>query len=210
MGTIEVNGYAIRKVHYDAMEIKISFISDANTSEKASKQVMEQCELFLEKIEEIGIDIDKIQIADDVVRKSSYRDDYHFSAEREILMKTKFDMKFVNVIRDILHTLKAETEISTNYILLEKDQIHAELLREALLDSQKKAKDIAETLGLEVIKLVSADKNGRRGYDSGMKCLQEDVVACPSIQIPDFLRMNKLQSREIIEMEDIIVVWEIG
>lgn len=92
MGKIEITGHATRRVQCDAVELIITFDADAKSSRIASKQVLEQCELFLEKVEELGIDISKIRITDDSAHKHSYRDNNEYSAERTITLKTKFDM----------------------------------------------------------------------------------------------------------------------
>lgn len=211
MGKIEIKGCASRKVQCDVMEIKITFIAEARSSEMASRQVMEQCELFLEKLEGIGVDITKIKIEDDSVRKSIYREECKFNAERGICLKAEFDMTFVNVIRELLNSIKAESNIGTNFILSNSEEISAQLLKEALLDSKKKASDIAEALGQKLIGLISANKKGRFDYSDDEENERFEYPTMPSgdIKVLQFLKTNALQSPERTITEEIIAVWEI-
>ncbi|MBQ8279118.1 MAG: SIMPL domain-containing protein [Roseburia sp.] len=215
MGKIEIKGYATRRVHCDAMELVITFTADATSSKAASKQVMEQCELCLEKLEELGINISKIQISDDSTQKSRYREERSHSANRSITLKSKFDMVLVNTIRELLNTLKVETDVTINFTFSNSKQLKTELLKEALLDSRQKATDIAKALDQKVVCLISANKKSSYDIDydeedDELVCEQADLVLRKTIKIPQFLkRSSLLSSPEITESEEITAVWEI-
>lgn len=114
----------------------------------------------------------------------------------------------------MLNDIKAETNIKTNYIYTNSNEVKAELLKEALLDSRQKAIDIAEALNQKVVGLISANKKNIYGaYDddeSNDICEADCAVPQMCKTVPDFLRRsNALSSPEITESEEIFAVWEI-
>lgn len=86
-GKVYVKGKAAGKYTCDMVAIKITFYSSSVSASKASEAVMIQCEKFLQRLEEAGIDITMIRLQDDSVDQPSYRDEDHVKATRTL----KFD-----------------------------------------------------------------------------------------------------------------------
>ncbi len=215
MGKIEVRGYAERKVNYDGMVIDIEFNASSKAGDKASKQVLEQCEEFLGLLEKQGFDISEVQLLEDSVEEERYRSENQYCASRGITLKMKFDMVVVNLIRKMLNNMRAEVCFDVKYYLINSKELHEELLKEALLNAKHKAEVIAETLNQKIVKLVLADKKSWR-YDTMDDESDDDfdedecigARALP-VTLPDFLKSNQLKSKETMETEEISTIWEI-
>ena len=77
-------------------------------------------------------------------------------------------MEVINRIRQIIDENEYSTRFHIEYELSNEDQIREELLKEALLDSKKKAEDLAEALNMTVIGVKSVEaysKIGSRNHE---------------------------------------------
>ena len=110
----------------------------------------DECERFLESVEKIGISANSIRLTNDDVEEPRYSDDGELMAERSIEIKNAFDMKFINVIRELLEDGKYEYEIDTEFLVSDEETIHLELSKEALAKSKNEAEQLASALGLQV------------------------------------------------------------
>ena len=215
MGKIEVIGEAKRSVEKDIMKMVISFCADEDTSDAASKKVMDECEAFLVKLKEIGLDISKICIKkDEVDRDTRYYhrnddDKTYYRGIREIEITTSFDMKLLNGIRVILNEQMPDVGFDVSYQLSNEEEIRKQLLVEALKNAEQKAEAIAKALNRRVVDFVSADKKmPDRRYENDEKgmymvCEQERPVS-------GYDCSNELNATMSILSEDIHTVWKIA
>ena len=150
MAVFELRGKAEREVECDLMVISINFRSKGKNASDCSKKVMDECERFLESVEKIGISANSIRLTNDDVEEPRYSDDGELMAERSIEIKNAFDMKFINVIRELLEDGKYEYEIDTEFVVSDEESIHLELSKDALAKSKNEAEQLASALGLQV------------------------------------------------------------
>ena len=151
MGKLMITGKAEREVYYDVVELTVTFYNDDKDSSNAIDTVIRQSEKFLSIIASNGADISKIRMDDDSLERSSrYDDKKRSSARRSFCLRYAFDMKFINSISQMIRDENFNAEIDYDYLLSNKEEIHKELLKEALEDSRKKAEMIAETVGEKI------------------------------------------------------------
>lgn len=151
MGKLMITGKAEREVYYDVVELTVTFYNDDKDSSDAIDTVIRQSEKFLSIIASNGADISKIRMDDDSLERSSrYDDKKRSSARRSFCLRYAFDMKFINSISQMIRDENFNAEIDYDYLLSNKEEIHKELLKEALEDSRKKAEMIAETVGEKI------------------------------------------------------------
>jgi uncharacterized protein YggE len=77
------------------------------------------------------------------------------SASREIIIRLKFDMPFINSLMDMIHKQDFSVDFDCRYVLTNQAKLHSELLKKAVADSQKKAAAIAEVTGQHIIGIDS-------------------------------------------------------
>lgn len=208
MGVFEIHGSAQRDVNYDVAVILIEFVASEKTGFEASAKVMKDCEAFLAEIEKYGIDASAFTLVEDSVSdENSYRDNDDVSATRSIQLKMPFDMKKINGIRGLLDSEKYDSRFELEFELTNEDEIYGELLKEALLDSKKKAILLAETLGQEVKGIESVDtythSRSKRSSMDWMECECEMAYPCEQ----SFSKSNSLNSKEETLSESIEVKW---
>ena len=206
MGTFQINGSAERKINYDVVLIELTFAESDSSSHMASKIVMRECEQFLEKLEAEGIPAESIALDNDSVSENSYRDNNKMNAKRRLEIRIPFNMSVINRIRQIVDENEYSIEFSLNYEMSNESEIREELIKEALLDSKKKAEELAATLGLKVVGVESLKTYNKSGKIYAAK----DMMAVPAcLEVPQFLRSNKLQAKEEKLSESIEIVWTI-
>lgn len=206
MGTFQITGSAERKINYDMALIELTFAEADSASHIASKIVMRECEQFLEKLEAEGIPAESIALDNDSVSENYYRDSNKVNAKRKLEIRVPFNMSAINRIRQIVDENEYSIEFSLNYEMSNEAEIREELIKEALLNSKKKAEELADTLGLKVVGVESLETYNRSGKIDAAK----DRLAAPvCLEAPQFLRSNKLQAKEEKLSESIEVVWKI-
>ena len=77
------------------------------------------------------------------------------NAKRRLEIRIPFNMSVINRIRQIVDENEYSIEFSLNYEMSNEYEIREELIKEALLDSKKKAEELAATLGLKVVDVES-------------------------------------------------------
>lgn len=128
------------------------------------------------------------------------------NAKRRLEIRIPFNMSVINRIRQIVDENEYSIEFSLNHEMSNESEIREELIKEALLDSKKKAEELAATLGLKVVGVESLKTYNK----SGKIYVAKDRMAVPArLEVPQFLRSNKLQAKEEKLSETIEVVWTI-
>lgn len=166
MGTIKVIGNATRKVHPDVMKVDIVFEAQEKKSSYATRIVVEQCDRFLTRITDAGMDKDLITLDDSVnsTSRPRYRNESDvFEAERGIRIYLPYDAKILNDIVYILNEEDLNFRYNVRCEISNEEQIERELLAEAVKDSKARAEEIASSLSMElagVKKIYSNDEYG--------------------------------------------------
>lgn len=204
MGLFEIHGQAEKMVNYDIAVINITFTESGATSHLASKMVMRECEQFLEKMNSEGIKVADIILDDDTVSEDRYRDNNSVKASRGLIIRMPYDMAAINRIRQIIDENEYSIEFDLDYELSNEASIHDELLKDALLDSKRKAELLANSMGLTVKGIDSVETYTR---SSGkMDWCEQEVARC-CIEAPQFLMSNQLKAKEENISETIEVKW---
>lgn len=209
MGKITVQGYAEKEVNYDLVEMTISFNAREKTAARASKEVMRQCELFLQELNTKGIKAEDIHLEEDSISKTYQdRENNTITAKRTIEVKIEFDMKLMNGIMELIQKQEGDIEYDNRFMLSNEEKIHTLLLQEAIQDARKKAEEIAAALGQKVVELKSAtqdSRGGNREFEQYFKLSAETKPCyCEAGYISD-----DLQSPISRETESVETVWVI-
>lgn len=210
MSIVQIEGNASREVNYDAMKIKIIFYHKSQTSSYSIQQAMEQCEDFLNCLLKMGMSMDNITLKNDEIKKASYHEDDDFiKANREIEIKTKFDIKLLNRILELISKKDYNVTFDYSYVLTNKNAIHEELLAEALADSQKKAELIARQLGKKVIgidKILTSVEHNH--FEKLRNCLMDSFDDDDDDEYEGlYVTSNQLNAAYSLEKEKINVNW---
>lgn len=204
MGKLTINGYAKHEYSYDSMKITIGFNAYETTTTLALEKVMNQCEEFLAVLADYGVKTEDITLGENSVEKNNYiEDENDICARRELIIRSAFDMKFVNIIMSLIKDKGYDTDIDFDYTIKNIDTIHEALLKEALADSKRKAMIIAETMGQKVVEIVDVTNRNSDAYISNwFSC---EVVH--KLSESNYSRSDKLKEPVTTESENITVTW---
>lgn len=203
MGKLSIVGKAEREVSYDAVELSIKFYVRGKTTAKALGTVMEESEKFLELITAEGVALKDIHIGDNSVEQRRYSDADEVIVSREMKIRLKFDMPFVNGLMEMIRKQDFSVDLDCDYHLTNKQALHTELLKEALANSKEKAEFIAEIMGQKIVGIDSVEHSRERDMD-WMCCEHERGLICPGSAMP---LSDKLEAPLTTETESIDVVW---
>ncbi len=203
MGKLTINGYAKHEYSYDSMKITIGFNAYETTTTLALEKVMNQCEEFLAILADYGVRTEDITLGENSVETNYDDDENTADALREIIIHTAFDMKFINAIMSLIKDKGYDADIDFDYKITNLEKIHQNLLKEAMLDSKRKATLIAESVGQKVVGIDSVDST----YTSRNTM---DLMTCEKYRLMEdkqFAYSNKLKSPVTTESENITVTW---
>lgn len=203
MGTLNIIGRAERKVHCNAMQIYLTFSACENTSALASKKAMQNCEDFLNLLQKNQIDISKLTIQDIDNSEENFSDEVKYCAEREIQLDTDYSMTFLNQLDVWIQQVDYSVSLSTNFYINNLEEVHQELLHEAINNSRQKAEILAETMhqkitGFETIQLDDYH-NPRPSVHYLQSCEREDTRCLSDV----------LASPVHTEIESIKIIWKV-
>lgn len=207
MGKLTITGRAEHEYQYDAMEITLNFSVQKSSTADALTAVLGQCEEFLAKVTSEGLSMENIRIENDSTRRNQRYDSgsVSFAAERAIKIRVPFSMDYANYLLSVVSEKGYDAAISTEYLLTNREEIHNELIKEALSDSRKKAELIAQSMGVKVV-----------GIDTATICESRDNIALlragaeheRGIASPQSLSLsNQLGSPVTKESETVEAVW---
>ncbi len=202
MGKLSIVGKAEREVSYNAVELSVTFYVRAKTTAEALCIVMEQSEKFLELITAAGVDLKAIHIGDNSVSQC-YDDELNVCASRKMTIRLPFDMEFINGLMDIIREQDFSVTFDCDYHITNKQELHFELLKEALADSKNKAEAIANIMGQKIIGIDSVEHSNHSDID-WMCCESQRFVLGErhSTQLS-----NLIDAPLTTESETISVVW---
>lgn len=201
MGKLSITGTAEREVRYDAVELRITFNGRAKKTGDAVSIIMKECEQLLKIITSAGVSVKDIHIGENSIDRRYGEHGVTVSASREITLRLKFDMPFINGLMDTVRDQDFSVDMDCSYHYTNKQELHTELLKEAVANSKKKAELIAEVMGQKVIGIDSVEHDSYR--DQPFLCEMEPCVAMGC----DYGLSNQLESPLTTESESIDVVW---
>lgn len=204
MGKISITGQAEREVKYDAMEIIVRFLTHAESSSQAIKQMMEQSEDFLKTMHEAGVEMEQMILGNNNVNQQYWDNKLQVSATREVKMSLGFNMEFLNYIMELMHEKAYAVDIDSNFQISNLKDIHEELLLEALEDSRHKAELIAKRLGQSIRELDSASVHSNVSPLAKMSRMADNEALMGS---SNFQYSNEIGAPTVKESRTIEAVW---
>ena len=205
MGKLYVNGRAKQELHADMVNINLRFEARDESSTRALYIVTEQCEQFLGKLKKAGFNLDQVRLADDEVSQDRYDEERLYIASRSVEFDMPFEIKNYNAILDMIRKEQYEINLSTNYYLSNNDEVKERLVQEAVVDSQKRAKQIAEALGRKLIGFKEMDVDGIRKRVNSIVLYDQSGS---SMSYKSDLDNSNLISAPLIEKEEkVSVTW---
>ena len=163
MGKIMVVGKAEREYEANECSINLEIEVSRQTSSEASKVSSEQCEALLSKLQdELGINPSSIEIHyDRIDKRSSYKsNEISYESKKSLWLHIPADMKLVNAIRHIIETGFDDVSFTALYSVSNEAALNKELFKEAIADSRAKADFLAESMGLKITGIDSANLSG--------------------------------------------------
>ena len=116
-----------------------------------------------------------------------------------------FEIKNYNAILDMIRKEQFEINLSTNYYLSNNDEVKERLVQEAVVDSQKRAEQIAAALGRKLIGFKEMDVDGIRKRVNSIVLYNQSGS---SMSYKSDLDNSNLISAPLIEKEEkVSVTW---
>lgn len=207
MSVIKVRGVAKRKVLADIINIEIKFYSEDIKTSRATDKNNEQCERFLKKFKDVGVDPSFLRLSEDKIISNYSKSDLK-TVSRTVNFEMPFDARINNAIMKIIKNEDLTVFIDTEFAISNKEQIHKELLQEALIDSKNKAELIASANNQSVKYIDSVSDNWKDIYD-----IDKDTSSlCGSINglyLEDDSLSAQLSAKYLEEYEAVYVSWVI-
>ncbi len=202
MGKLSITGKAEREVSYNAVEMRVTFYIYAKSTAEALRILMDQSEKFLALVTAAGVDMKDIHIGENSVEQRCSDDALTVHASREMKIRLRFDMAFVNGLMEMIREQDFAVALDCDYHLTDRAELHMELMKEALADSKKKAEVVAEIMGQKIIGIdsVAYDRHSNMEW---MCCEQKRGIICPGAAPLS----NQLEAPLTTESETISVVW---
>ena len=210
MGKIMVVGQAEHECPPDICRIYLDIEITRKTASEASNVCTERCEQLLKKLkEELGIEPSAIeQYSDEIRRESDYdTNEINYESKKALCLYIPTNMRSVNTIRSIIGKGFEDVSFSTEYMVSNEAELSKKLLKEAIVDSRDRAELLAESMGLKVSGVDSANLSGQGDvYDLTRE--SNKVFACCN---KDVLRRQALSDQlkpELIKINsEVKIVW---
>ena len=205
MAKIKVNGTAEHEYQADQCEVTLTVQTRKDTSDKASKSVSKLVESILERLVDLGIKPEDVEvISDNIKERSRYdSDDTSYGSERSICFCIPADVKAVNLIREIIEDGFEDVALDTDYFLSNEKETLRQLLKEAVEDSRAKADVFAHAAGKKVMGIHTANV-GNEDWDEFAEERERGVLmkAASKYELSDRMKpeMIKLKS-------DVSITW---
>lgn len=204
MGKISVEGRSSKRVDADFMSVSIRFMARANSEARAISKVKSECEEYLKEISELGIDITNVQDSGESIRYDYNEEKVVVRAEKPIVLESSINIPVANKLIDILKDSNYSASVNVNYSLADSTQLEEELIKEAVLDSKRKAELIATSTNQTISGIDEVRNSGY--YDS--KPLYGE---CPDFLMNEYVTNTPLADSlapPIVEEEkELTVVW---
>ena len=200
MGKIMVVGKAEREYEANECSINLEIEVSRQTSSEASKVSSEQCEALLSKLQdELGINPSSVEIHyDRIDKRSSYKsNEISYESKKSLWLHIPADMKLVNAIRHIIETGFDDVSFTALYSVSNEAALNKELFKEAIADSRAKADFLAESMGLKITGIDSANLSGDEDvYDlteEPVEIVRYKMSAAGASSLSDQLKPNQVE-----------------
>ena len=175
-----------------------------------SEIVTKECERFLNEIEILDIRSKDVCIQDDSVDESNYYSDKDkIDANRQLKIIMPLNMNVINCLRDILQNGKYNFRFTLVQKISNEEQIHAELIEEALLNSKREAEKLAESMGMRIDSMKSAEETSGKWNITGERERGILSLSCVHKEESPFSKSDELGARIINKEAEIVVKWRI-
>ena len=210
MGKIMVLGKAEREYTADRCSIKMEIEVRRKTASEASNVSSDQCECLLSKLqEELGINPDQIEIHHDRIdKKSNYQsDEISYESTKSLWLYIPADMKLVNAIRGIIETGFEDVSFTSLFFVSNEVELRKTLLKEAIKDSRAKADFLAESMGLKISGVDSANLSGDEDVYDLTEDPQDDIVCYRMSAAGHRPLTDNLKPNQIELSAEVKIVW---
>lgn len=162
MGKIMVEGKSERSFKADRCCVELEIVVSGGTAGGASSLSSEECENLLSKLVSLGITPNTIKIRDDKIeRKTSYRsEEGGYESRKTLSVVIPANMQLINSIRGVIEDGFDYVSFDTRYFLSNESELTKQLLKDAIVDSRAKAELLAESMGLRIIGVDTANLSG--------------------------------------------------
>lgn len=149
-GKVYVQGKASGKYPCNQVEFTVEFRRTDTSAAKASSEVTSQCERFLRRLSEAGVDITGILLVEDSITSASYDTDDTMRVTRELQFVTTALASTNNLLLKIIQEEHLDVRLSTKYGLSNEDDLRQALRVKAVEDSRATARLLAEADGYSI------------------------------------------------------------
>ena len=165
MGKLTIVGSSKKECSCDIMYITLTFKTWERDTAKALAQTKSQCDDCLQILEQNGIPVDKIHISDDEISQSMQNNVLLVSVSRKIKLRLSFNMVFLNSLSEIIRKSSYTVDMNTSFSLSNKEEIHHQLIKDAVLDSRKRAEIIAQTMNQNIVGIKTLHRYSGNTHD---------------------------------------------
>ena len=211
MGKIMVVGRVEREYTPDICRIILGIEVIRKSTSEASDVSSEQCEQILSKLQNnLGIAPDSIEIISDSIDKQSRynSDEIKYESKKSLCLYMPADTKNVNAIRALIETGFDDVTFHAQYIISNESELKKELLKDAIADSRARAELLAESMGLKISGIDSADLSGDGDvYDLTEELESKKTGMYYAGRISERELSDQLKPRQIELSSKVKVVW---
>ncbi len=203
MGKLSITGKADREVKCDGVSLSIEFYLHGKTTTEVLRNIKKQSEKFLRLITAQGVNLSDVHIEDVSIHQRFDEGETIVCATRKMTIRLPFNMRTINYFTEMIREQNYSVDFDCDYHIINKQELHTELLKEALADSKQKAEFIAETMGQKIIGIDSVEYT-RYDENRWLACEAERGIISESHDMP---LSNQLEAPLRKESETIDVVW---
>ncbi|UUX34810.1 SIMPL domain-containing protein [Fundicoccus culcitae] len=206
---ILVDGFAIRNVKCDFMEIMINFNEKGFSPKGVLSKIQANIETFLEQFKADFGTLSCIRMDNDHINTSHYHEkNFSLSGKRTIIISLPYSMEVQNAILANITDGDFNVDYSVSYKISNIQEVENELLKEALLNSKSQVEIIAaitgqKIVGIRRIEKISDDFEPRMDY----KIYEEPTLSSKNRKV---MLSESLESPEQTIEKQIEVMWVLG
>lgn len=200
-GRVYVKGKAAGKYTCDKVAIKVIFYCTNASAAKAAETMMSQCEKFLQRLSEHGVDIATIRLQDDSIDQPSYRHEDKTKASRTLKFDCDATATINNLILKVIQDEHLDADISTDYYLSNEDELRRKLRSEAMADSRENAELLAQAANKTIVGVDAIDMCNNPSRVSHVKSITVDDSADDILCL--FSKKLSMPTRDIEETVEV-------
>ena len=174
LGKVFVEGKASEIFTCDRITITITFQCKSVSDAKASETVTAQCERFLQRLSESGIDITAIRLHDDSIDQPPYRNDDKVKASRTLKFDSEANVRVIDFILKTIQNEHLDAGLSTDYYLSNEEELRKCLRKKAIEDSKENAELLACATGKKIVGVDTIDMSNHQMRGNLAKCISVD------------------------------------